>query len=1772
MSSEDAEPKAEVGMNPVNPFNLFNAPPSETQYDTTQTDNQEALEEVLDTAPTDAIPEGIDESGQAIGPSAEALIEDTEDEQEGLSLGDHVMIRSVPYDVVKGIVWYFDRTKLRVKSDGSNKVFDFGIEEDGSWDPMLDMLEDPQTKDDYGLFLLEEGPRPAVSSILELLHLRVDQILDVFTEEGVLEGTYTISNINAEQQRIRIKDETGGEKELDLTQPYPALRVRERPAELEKPVSAEEAAKEEEELALNQAEGGPSAKALSPNSEEGLSVVSLGEVELDEIQVAREISESEKIIDELTQKSDFLRDLLSMYDETQQKNPATLRRIRDLVEMTSALKNSIIRRNQAGVPIGEEEISVRSLDDLFTLRTSPLVRPILNTVRLLLNDVKDQGVTNLEEKGIVIQPQYGVQEASTKLLDTLAGLPAEISGFPRWYQVLNQYFQEYPLGDIYPGGSYELKEDSEFFRMAPPVQQGGESSVYGLPPLLTSMNVTPAKFETTKVDLEPLIRTVPMSVRRGVGPTYGLGEKTAQLISPGVRADARGYVLFPYSSVTNGLFGSTRPGSIFDSILRSLPPQTTLTDLLAKVGERTPTSSAESLDAQKMLVFSTEDSTAVRISMTEYLTQLLKGLNPRGPGDLHILQANLGIQDQEFTLDQQTASTKRVDQIRQALRTYITDLRTKLEQGRPATKQENLLGANTTASMNAALKGLTELETLAKEFELATPVYARIDLAFFAYLFKYAQEYFLAALGGDARRITRERIRYVRDMLVKQYAHERELQHLLASAGHPPEENKCPHVKELEAIRAIEDVSDRMKMFLLFTKQFKGDVDGNWYNCLLCSKHLICRHEFLQLQQFLHPRERDSIQKEIVIAYSGGLVGEHYSCKNCGRPIADLEFDTNLEYDDEGRPLAGRSVIVDKEAAQSEALEAFFETPVEEETEDAVFENDDLVRTYKIVKTICDKFYIRLSEDQMRKTVERGVAASKQENMEFTEAKYKAYAIKNKLDILFAEYKALNSVAIAAASVLLTIQSAVPDIAPYRWLSQCAVRSFGGFPLTADAKPDVAEESPGLAYMVCGTKEIVKRLQPWILFSQTIHKRAKGAQLYKVLLTEITKRLATNSDVQNGLEEKRAFLITAYGTTSLEKDSDERIPANFLPRMKSVRQMSEESATQPVIPEGVRGSTAEGLVADAWIRGANRRAEPTALVIRGSPFAETTCCFNSVSEPGHFFKDGDLPPQPKRRREEMPHRTQSLLYTPMVARELQGFNASPSLDVAFRVFLKLCYKGARKGLPHELGPDNICDWCEIRIPTKYLYPDVDKEGNLIVSEQEILVELEAQGIPINAESFQSLLDVANQKSSFTPYMPPKPKSAAQLWTTLANMQYPPFEPSLLDVQDDGTVVQSETFGQLIRDIFTKMKQLAPTASDVERATKLASLSDAIEPLQHLLVTTLDMGISPLGPSETYTKSLLLFIRQGPFSVFQGLHTYFLLGAQSLLSGKSEFLSSTHAPDVPLKKDMYLVKDYLKLGNEARDRLEYALAKHLIVLPYDLSPFLLSHFASTPFMKAQIKLAYFVSQLAELNTIASEFTVARLRYGSVPQAAIYDAMSVLLKAFVMGPLAQLIDSSFMPPSDDGIEFVEDQGRSDSLLIEFAQATIERLRTKFISYSPTEVRKFIERKKEIELQRFIDRFDRLSLEERKIEQEKKSLKIGEWGIGLRLKKYDPDALEQLREGAVQDYARMQEMAPDGTDGGEFSRTIPFDSTGFLSSQRGRASEEGYDVRFHSEDIDE
>ena len=52
----------------------------------------------------------------------------------------------------------------------------------------------------------------------------------------------------------------------------------------------------------------------------------------------------------------------------------------------------------------------------------------------------------------------------------------------------------------------------------------------------------------------------------------------------------------------------------------------------------------------------------------------------------------------------------------------------------------------------------------------------------------------------------------------------------------------------------------------------------------------------------MNPKEKETLEKEIVLKCSGGQFQGKYICRNCGQAIRELDFDNNLEFDDDGKP------------------------------------------------------------------------------------------------------------------------------------------------------------------------------------------------------------------------------------------------------------------------------------------------------------------------------------------------------------------------------------------------------------------------------------------------------------------------------------------------------------------------------------------------------------------------------------------------------------------------------------------------------------------------------------------------------------------------------------------------------------------------------------------------------------------------------------------------------------------------------------------------------
>jgi hypothetical protein len=122
-------------------------------------------------------------------------------------------------------------------------------------------------------------------------------------------------------------------------------------------------------------------------------------------------------------------------------------------------------------------------------------------------------------------------------------------------------------------------------------------------------------------------------------------------------------------------------------------------------------------------------------------------------------------------------------------------------------------------------------------------------------------------------------------------------------------------------IRKVKDDSQRLALLSKFLITFQGHKENNWLKCNAGDHNLLCMHELLQIYQYLRPGDVSALNKEIQLNFGGGQFQGHYICRNCGQPISELEYDTHLEYDDNGRPMMGRSELVDKDAVTMEQID-----------------------------------------------------------------------------------------------------------------------------------------------------------------------------------------------------------------------------------------------------------------------------------------------------------------------------------------------------------------------------------------------------------------------------------------------------------------------------------------------------------------------------------------------------------------------------------------------------------------------------------------------------------------------------------------------------------------------------------------------------------------------------------------------------------------------------------------------------------------------------------
>lgn len=1694
--------------------------PSNSQTTGVQISSGEAQVQ-QDEAEEDAKEAGASE--EEVKAAGEASLEESEDI--GFSIGMRVETNSAKYGPLTGRIYYIDENSfLRIMPDGvSDQLYDFDFQ-----DPDLGITQ---------FDIVEKGPKVA---FIRQEAYRVGEVIDAIGPDRSILGKYTITNINETNNKIIIEQEdtkdtieidfaTSGVEGIPRSFPFVILRKALEESPYQEPTE-EELLEQQDATLRAQTPGLDAAEALGePTDWEDME-----EFDIPQTQRVINILPKERIYSELVQKSDFLDSLRSLIPEiASQKNPQTLKKLRALVEVFSSLKNSIIKRRGDGSIEGEEKISLSTLDDVLMNRNVPIVRPVLDTKRVLVSEFIQE--TEQTEEQYITKRLDDLVEDSVTYLEKFGDIPAgeEGVGIPQWFQVLSSYFERYPIGDTYSNTGYSFSKDSDYFRHGIP----GTPSLVGLPPV---------EFDKDAPKIVPSIASsvgvIQSSLRRAHGPTVrGLEKGGTEVIQRPDRASLQGYVLFPYRAVLSGLLGSTRTGTLWEDIIRSSSEKKWMTSILEHLG-----GIITEADSQRVLYLDTSDSTAIRISFSDYLKNILQTIIVRGPGDIASVKTDLGMEEMELNLEQQEIIQDRVKEIIKHLRTSIRQIREN-----PVTIQSSpnsIFDSEYLSILREKVSTQPDLDKLISTMASRTPNYKGIDIAVLSFLLIYAQDYTFASLSGNPSAIDRERIRYSRDYLLS--ALHSELNAILyrKSLGAPPQPNPCIHTKELNIIRKEKDDTIRMLLLNRFLKKRNsGGRQGNWMTCDLCSKELICHHEILQIQQFLHPREKQGIQKEIILQYAGGAFGKYHICRNCSIPISELEFDQGLEYDDNGRPMMGRSVLVDEDAKEEEELEEALEGPLETK-EEISFNTALKTECYKIGRVICDRIGVHFEDDVFGRLVDRADAAIRQ-----TIISREEYAKQDK-KISYEVYSSTNKISLVAALVLIEVQSHVPDYI-VRYIVEGCKPGFGGYPLIVDADPKNIEQSVGIQYMTCALVYMVRRDAPWSSGFQ-VYKRdsQRKEKLQEKIIDYIQFILSTDTTVQNQLEHKREYIKRLYGSGAARGRASQKIPDGFLPRMGTDEETTLNDASNATTPEGVHGSQGEIRLADAWIAGANRLAKSTAIIIQGSPYAETTCCPTSISEPGIFWKQATgLPTPPPMYNLKKPFARNSILYPAFKPRELIPNMATPSADLAYRVFLKVCFTGPRIGLSHEFGYDHVCDWCGIQVPPEYLYPDIFEDesglkGERLRKEQEkriayekkiesdILTLLNGKGVPLTEEGFQTLLHASHTRTLFDAYYSPAPIEPSELLLKLVSVDYEPVE----------------GWKENVQKAMEALPILGPNATAIDIATALQPMRNGIEHHQELLKKRLGPGLYGLIESV---------LKENTETVVEILRSYFLIPVQRIINE-------------------YSMDQYMKVGKEMKrgtkkTKIAETHVEQLNTLLQDHAKYLIKYEGSilqTSFL-AQAKLIYFVEQLRCILDMSSEFRISRIEYDerlTVPQKQAF--LAEILRNTLIGPLGSLIDPDFTPDIEEEVDLTSERDEVHSKFRELLRDVLVQFKSEKQFYNPTHVREKIAEAAEAEKQGILNFMDKMSPERRKLELEKKKLGIGRWSVGgsKLIYSYDPEYWEKMRNERIDNYSLLF-----GPEGSNMPEGFMADEMGLPEfGEQGEMGNEGsaYEINFHSEGNDD
>jgi hypothetical protein len=1635
------------------------------------------------------------DAGVQIGPGAEEVQEELADENVGLELGDFIEIHSNRPDIetVRGRIFYIDETRISVLEDGKSRkllVFDMEKNEEGE----IEFLSE------YELTSIEILEKRLLPSFVAQRGMSKDALVETFTAEGEPLATYKLITVD-EVTDSAVLEDTAGEK-LTLSfefkgipkdksiAPFDVLRVIEAP---------------KEEAAV------PNEAAPAEVQEEFLDFEFLDEMEAPDI-IPGLFQGTQKAAWLITyeddeQINDMLRERIRELDPAAQRSTKRIRQVTRLVWSMFYLRNAITRYT-GSLPVGQKPVAFTTLVELLEKTEFPLAKKVLQVAKAIYIDHSEDDL-EAHERGNTVDPMtvpdpairlHYLQDTIIKatrylesqLKDGLveAEVPSMglIKKIPRWITIWQGYYNRYfmviaPIRE--DGDLRDIKFDSDFFREEIPATEEVAETLSGL----IRLDATRDKIIDTSY-----LGKIKMSYMRALGPRfgrYGEGGLTHK-IEEADQSEIKGYLLFPLHTIRD--LGYTRSGILALDVANGMKVPKTMSMILKD------TTIVDIPEAGKIISVSFDGSTLGNTEISDWLKgQAIYG---GGIGDLMPYLRSFGLLQAEFTLSQKEVLDTKIGIYRAAVRKLVKEARESIEKAREERKPIATFPLLTQQRMYELFLSITNdatgeplLKQLLDDFAARHPAWAKDDVARFAYLYVHYPDLLINSLAQNPE-VAKERVRAERDIFIREVLNKLLEDKKLEDAGQPPQVNPCQHVKDLNLIRKIPDVNERMLSLNKFIRLYNLKKEDHW---LWCNNgepphHLICEHEYLLLQEFLRPKERDVIHKELLLVFGGGKFNGQYICRQCGQPISEFDYDTHLEYTDSGAPMAGREVLVDEDALEEEKMKRAVTAEAEEE-EKVETKTEDEMKIYRVLSELAGLVGIfpdRKSYETMIHRVKNALALvpDRGKYAQSQRALKKAGKTSTDYDVFISRIL----VSLSAGALLIDVQTHIPEYIVRYTLPGCKEPEFTGYPIDPDrTKPDV-----GMEYLACAISSITKRTEPWDLTGyQSISSTPNRIKEIMLYLKSFTKQLAETPDVQQAILDKKQYLIETFGYESARGRPNDIIPYGFTPAPFIPTKELAAEAESPVVVE--TASDAEKI--RAYIKQAHIYALKYGKYAPGLGFSETACCYTALSEPGEFWRTkGNLPELPLLQPPKGP--TGSRLFVHMVPRPLEKLFGKADASIMYRLFLRVCFRGPRLGEQHEPGYDKKCPWCDFQFPedprlpppTKRYSKDEKKQKKFDEEYQSAIESKRAKDLAalreggieeITTETFEELLNEVHRKSLIPPMEPPSIPTPIQNLRGMLSILPPPFE----------------DYEATLREAIVALEALPPNASRIDIINALGPLSAKAVSLENEIRTR-------LGEANFGTYGAL--VKLPPQELGEALRSYFLIPFQRILTtasiGPREFK--------PIIKPSRTTEFSPEVFSDIRE----AYSRHtsyLNEIAKDISK-------TNLFVRA--KLQEIVDRLSIIIPLLIKvLRPTVLRGGS-------NTAQFLQRCLIGGAFAEFVMPNHVPSNEPGLVAPTSSISVPARLpAKILQSCLLKYKEEGLAYSEEQIREMIQDRIEKEKAKIMRDKNDMTPEQRKLDNMLQRLGMGKWAVGgtKAIWRYDPN--QYVSEKEAMEAAGITRFAP-------------------------------------------